>query len=170
MAIDTSIKSFYWSDFILGKINSHLTDCDSPYEHVRLRSEAILSQEINFAMHLSIHAIVVDLPARSKRIENFARVINQYYQNVHNNTKFILRVEVPGNFKDAEEVYEKFLQFKMLCGHHTGISVILHFQANLPNFEQYTRRWLGEQVFGVQLDTSSFINNSKGFPVLSKAH
>ena len=39
---DTCIKSFYWGDFLLAKVNSYLTDCDSPYEHVRLRSEAIM--------------------------------------------------------------------------------------------------------------------------------
>ena len=58
----------------------------------------------------------------------------------------------------------------MLCGHHTGITVILHFQANLPDLAGYTRRWIGEQVFAVQFDTSSYVSNTKGFPVLSKAH
>ncbi len=73
--IDTSIKNYFWSDFILAKINSYLTDCDSKYEHIRQRSEAIICQEINFAMHVSIHGIVLDMP-RSERIENFARILN----------------------------------------------------------------------------------------------
>ena len=60
-------------------------------------------------MHLSIHAVVLDIPRAGRRIENFARVVNQYFQNVHNSTKFILRVEIPGEAKEAEEVYEKYL-------------------------------------------------------------
>jgi hypothetical protein len=55
--------------------------------------------------------VVVDLPANS-RIENFARIINQYIQNVHNGTRFILRVQIPSNFEEAEEVYNKYVIFK----------------------------------------------------------
>ena len=99
------MKNFYWSDFILAKINNYLVDCDSKYEHVRQRSEAIMTQEINFAMHVSAHGIVIDFPV-SERIENFSRILNQYFQNVHNNgTKFILRISIPANFEEAEEVY-----------------------------------------------------------------
>ena len=49
---------------MLAKVNSSggFVDCDSKYEHVRLRSEAIITQEINFAMHLSVNAIVIDMP------------------------------------------------------------------------------------------------------------
>ena len=64
ITLDTSIKSVYWQDFVLAKVNTQggFVDCDSKFEHVRLRSEAIMTQEINFAMHLSVHAIVIDLP------------------------------------------------------------------------------------------------------------
>lgn len=59
-------------------------------------------------MHLSIHAIVVDLP-KTPRIENFARILNQYFQNVHCGTRFILRIEVPSEFNEAEDIYQKYL-------------------------------------------------------------
>lgn len=111
MALDTSIKSFYWSDFILGKVNSYLTDCDSKYEHVRLRSEAIMMQEINFAQHLGINAVVIDFPL-GERIENFARIINSYLQNVHNSTKFLLRIQVPAEFSEAEKMYGRYIELK----------------------------------------------------------
>jgi hypothetical protein len=70
-----------------------------------------MTQEINFAMHLSVHAIVVDLP-NTPRIENFARIINSYLQNVHNNSKFILRIEIPADSQEAEEQYQKYIEFK----------------------------------------------------------
>ena len=31
-------------------------------------------------------------------------------------------------------------------------------------------RFFGEKVYAIQLSTSTFISNQKGFPVLSKAH
>lgn len=70
-----------------------------------------MTQEINFAMHCGVLGVVVDLPANS-RIENFARIINQYIQNVHNGTRFLLRVKIPSNFNEAEEVYNKYVTFK----------------------------------------------------------
>lgn len=120
-------------------------------------------------MHLSVHAIVVDMP-KSPRIENFARILNQYFQNVHTSAKFILRIEIPSEFKEAEETYEKYLQFKMLCGHYNGLSVILSLGADLPSWDHFNSRWTGDKIFGVQIDTSSFLSNQKGFPVLAKAH
>lgn len=59
----------------MAKINTDLVDCDSKYEHIRIRSEAIMTQEINLAIHCGVFAIVVDLP-ETPRIENFARIIN----------------------------------------------------------------------------------------------
>jgi hypothetical protein len=54
-----------------------MVDCDSKFEHVRSRSEAIMTQEINFAMHLSVNAIVLDFP-QGPRVENFSRLIATY--------------------------------------------------------------------------------------------
>lgn len=73
-------------------------DCDSKFEHVRLRSEAIMTQEINFATHLSVHAVVIDLP-QGPRIENFSRLLASYLMNVHTSaTRILLRIEIPSNF------------------------------------------------------------------------
>ena len=85
---------------MLAKVNSSggFVDCDSKYEHVRLRSEAIVTQEINFAMHLSVNAIVIDMP-QGPSIQNFARLIASYTQNVSTSgTKFLLRIDIPGEF------------------------------------------------------------------------
>jgi hypothetical protein len=89
---------------------------------VRLRSEAIITQEINFAIHLCVHAVVLDFP-QNPRIENFSRLIASYTQNVSTSgTRFLLRLDIPGNFADAEAVYSKFLEFKALLG-HSGLAV-----------------------------------------------
>lgn len=164
----------YWQDFILAKINSSgsgIVDCDSKFEHVRLRSEAILTQEINFALHLNVSGIVLDFP-EGPRIENFSRMLASYLLNVHTSTtKFMLRIELPGGFEDAELTYHKFLEFKQLVGHQcSSVGVILVIGNDLPSWEHFTHRWIGERIHSIQLSTSIFINNAKGFPVLSKKH
>jgi hypothetical protein len=40
--LDTCVQSGWWQEHIVCKINSYLAQCDSPYEHIRRRSEAII--------------------------------------------------------------------------------------------------------------------------------
>lgn len=77
---DTCIASGWWQDNIVAKINSYLTMCDSPYEHIRRRSEAIIEQEVNLCMHLAVGYILLDMP-RSEKIDNFGAVLNRYLSN-----------------------------------------------------------------------------------------
>jgi hypothetical protein len=51
-----------WGSYIIGKVTSHLVNCDSPYEHIRERSEAVINEEINYCMHLGVTNIVFQLP------------------------------------------------------------------------------------------------------------
>ena len=77
-SVDTCIKYSWWQDAIICKLNSHLVDCDSPFPHIQQRSEAILNQEINMCTHVSVSHIVVDLPIKGLRIDNFAGILNRY--------------------------------------------------------------------------------------------
>ena len=78
--VDTCIASQWWTNNIVLKINSYLTQCDSPYEHVRSRSEALIEQEVNLCMHLACSYIMIDMPCTDK-IENFAATINRFMAN-----------------------------------------------------------------------------------------
>jgi PRMT5 TIM barrel domain len=157
---------------VLAKVNTNgaFVDCDSKYEHVRLRSEAIITQEINFAMHLSVNAIVIDMP-QGASIQNFARLIASYTQNVStSSTKFLLRIDLPGSFADAEAVYSRYMEFKALLGHSGNIQLILVLNEDLPSWEHFNTRWIGERIHSLQFRTEIFVKNQKGFPVLAKAH
>lgn len=57
----------------------------------------------------------------------------------------------------------------MLCNYSTDIMVYLWVDQNIPSETQYMRYW-GEQVHAVQINTSSFVKNAKGYPVLSQPH
>lgn len=124
---DTVISSQYWQGFIVAKVSSHYVNCDSPFEHVRERSEAIVTQEIDFAIHLGIEKIVLDLPSLQDcpNVDNLARILNRYLEDVHIVQKFIMKITVPGSDKEAEQVYLRFLQLKQLCNHSTSVQVIL---------------------------------------------
>lgn len=69
---------------IIAKISTEFVNCDSPYDHVRERSEAIVSQEIDFAIHLSIEKILIDLPDLEdcKSVSNLARILNKYLEDI----------------------------------------------------------------------------------------
>lgn len=96
---------------IVSKINSYLTQCDSPYEHVRHRSEAIIEQEINLSLHLGINYILLDLP-KSDKIDNFAATINRYMSNPCSHQKFVIRLDIPGDDFKAEKVFQKYVELK----------------------------------------------------------
>lgn len=95
------------------KLSTYNTDCDSTYEHIRERSEAIFTQEINLAMHLSVGYILVDLPnTPSNRIDNFAAVLHRYLANKIVQQKFILRLTLTGDEEEDENTYAKYIFLK----------------------------------------------------------
>lgn len=102
--VDTCIASQWWTTNIVLKINSYLTQCDSPYEHVRSRSEALIEQEVNLCMHLACSYIMIDMP-RSDKIENFAATINRFMANPCTQQKFVIRLDIPDDTAEAEKLY-----------------------------------------------------------------
>lgn len=101
---DTCVSSGWWMNNIVLKLNSYLTQCDSPYEHIRRRSEAIIEQEINLAIHLAVGYILLDMP-RSDKIDNFAAVLNRYLANPCLQQKFVIRLTMPDEERDAEKLF-----------------------------------------------------------------
>ena len=57
-------------------------DCDSPFTHIQERSEAIMAQEINLCTHVNVSHIVLDLPVKGERIDNFCAILNRNLQNL----------------------------------------------------------------------------------------
>ena len=102
-------------------------------------------------------------------VDNLARIINRYLQDRTISQKFLVRVRIPSEDDQAELMYRRYLEFKMLCNYHTDMHVVLWVDHSLPSENQYMRYW-GEQVHAVQINSSSFIKNQKGYPVLSQRH
>mmetsp|Transcript_41063 Transcript_41063/g.39565 ORF Transcript_41063/g.39565 Transcript_41063/m.39565 type:complete len:191 (+) Transcript_41063:467-1039(+) len=79
---------------------------------------------------------------------------------------------MPATFEEAEFVYRQYISFKRLCDFHPfGIhGVLIELDSEVPNWEKFMKRWLSEQVVGLLLDVSIFVENNKHNPVLPKAH
>lgn len=69
----------------------------------------------------------------------------------------------------AADAWESWHQVRSLCDQHNLLGCVLRLGPELPSAESL-RRWLGEPVKAVLLDTSLFWSNKRGYPVLPKAH
>jgi protein arginine N-methyltransferase 5 len=81
----------------------------------------------------------------------------------------LIRIKIEGDDQDAEAMHLRFLNFKALCSHHCNIQVVLWLQDDLPSDEAINRFW-GESIQSVEINSTSFVKNQKGFPVLSLRH
>ena len=81
---DACLGTNYWQSVIIAKVTNSLVNCDSPFDHIRQRSETVLCQEIDLAIHLSIDKILIALPPLSQcpNIDNLARIMNRYLDDV----------------------------------------------------------------------------------------
>lgn len=64
-----------WNNNIVGKISPWI-DLDSEIEHVRLNSEKAFHEEINYAQHLALSCIMVQL--KQKKCLNLAKNLLQH--------------------------------------------------------------------------------------------
>ena len=72
---DLLLNSTQWSSQVVGKTSPWI-DADSASAPSRRDGEAALRQELMWAAHLSLHAVL--LPTPSFSAANYARVVNQF--------------------------------------------------------------------------------------------
>jgi protein arginine N-methyltransferase 5 len=60
-------------------------------------------------------------------------------------------------------------QMRTLCEHNSSLGVVLQLGPTLPH-ATVLNRWIGEPLRAVIIQTSAFITNKRGFPILSKRH
>lgn len=171
---DLVLSPSQWSSHVVGKISSWI-DLDSEDEVLRLDSETTLKQEIAWASHLSLQACLLPTP-RGKSCANYARCVNQILQNL-NCMQLWLRIPLVKNDDDSMETnsdhwidsWEIWNSFRLLCEHHSRLSIALDIQNSLPSANSLGR-WFGESVRAALVNTDSFLTNTRGYPCLSKRH
>ncbi|KAG5541168.1 hypothetical protein RHGRI_021132 [Rhododendron griersonianum] len=175
---DLVLSPSQWSSHVVGKISSWI-DLDSEDEILRKDSEIVLKQEISWASHLSLQACLLPTP-KGASCANYARCVNQILQNL-NNMQLWLRIPLDksdddamnGNSDDLSEVqvdsWETWNCFRLLCEHHSQLSIALDVLCSLPSANSLGR-WFGEPVRAAIIHTNSFLTNARGYPCLSKRH
>ncbi|KAJ1523643.1 hypothetical protein ONE63_001486 [Megalurothrips usitatus] len=180
---DLLLQSSDWSTMIVGKISPYI-DVDSEDAIYRRQSEEALAQEMTYASHLNLCAMIV--PLTSINQTNLARTIfskvvgvfsYQIWVRVPLESPFAQALELRKDVANKEDLlrakehnpWEWWNVFRSICNYDRRLGVALEVTPDIPSAEEITR-WLGEPVRCLLLPTSLFLTNKKGYPVLSRAH
>ncbi|DAZ97411.1 TPA: hypothetical protein N0F65_011295 [Lagenidium giganteum] len=195
---DLVLDSRGWTSSVIGGVSKWI-NLDSSCPRVRLAAEKVFKQEIAWASHLSVPAVLLPTPSAQK-CSNYARVLNQSATQAQY-LQFWVRVPLttrphplavcasnrqgPSSDKCVEgdddaasfsEVddngpspWEAWDALRSMCEYHPKVGVALELTADLPSPEEL-KRWLGEPVRAVIVPTDIFLTNRKGYPALSQRH
>ncbi|KAK6116946.1 hypothetical protein DH2020_049321 [Rehmannia glutinosa] len=160
---DLVLSPSQWSSHVVGKISSWI-DLDSEDETLRKDSEIALKQEIAWASHLSLQACLLPTP-KGTSCANYAKCLNQILQNL-GSMQLWLRIPLEKSEDDTDasspdfmgeghnDSWELWNSFRLLCEHHSQLSVALDILSSLPSASSVC--------------TMSFLTNARGYPCLSK--
>ncbi|KAI9596478.1 PRMT5 arginine-N-methyltransferase-domain-containing protein [Syncephalis fuscata] len=150
------------------------TSEDTPAMHAT--AEMTLQRETAWAAHLGLSAMILALPALLTDVPDIARYVNQitatpsYTQLwIHTSMASAIHSEGTDPVIDEDVSWERWSLLRLLCGHHASASLCLELTTDLPE-ESKIARWLSEPIVAIVLPDSVWLQNAKGFPVLSKLH
>ena len=143
---DLLLSSGQWSSQVVGKASPWI-DCDSGNAALARDSAAALQQELAWAAHLSLQAVVLPPPPQPLRAANYARIINDMLGGLASMALWV-RIPAagpPGATGAAADPWEWWNQLRFLCNHHPRLGVVLELGADLPA-EDDLARWRGEPL------------------------
>eukprot|EP01089_Gocevia_fonbrunei_P005626 TRINITY_DN1610_c0_g1_i1.p1 TRINITY_DN1610_c0_g1~~TRINITY_DN1610_c0_g1_i1.p1 ORF type:complete len:656 (-),score=154.69 TRINITY_DN1610_c0_g1_i1:61-1932(-) len=171
---DLLLSSYQWGG-VVGKISPWI-DLDSNDETIRTNSVKIFKQEVAWASHLSLPAVL--LPTPSFNSPTFAQTVNQSLGGL---SYMQLLVKIPlispqlllqkgdPSYDITTDSWEWWNGVRTHAEYSPNLLAALELTANLPS-DRILRKWLGEPVRAVILSTDLFQTNRKGYPTLSKRH
>ncbi|KAJ3413429.1 hypothetical protein HDV05_008070 [Chytridiales sp. JEL 0842] len=151
-----------WAPFTIGKLST-CADLDSPLSSIRWNSEQLLKLEVQWAAHLGLSTVIFPSPV-SEDVVNYAQVVNRLV-GYFNYTKAFIRIAVSDDKPNSG--WHQWSLIRSLTAFNSKLFVALEVGDNFPS-DSVLSRWLAEPVKMLILQTSAFITNKKGFPVLSK--
>ncbi|XP_052284761.1 protein arginine N-methyltransferase 5-like isoform X2 [Dreissena polymorpha] len=179
---DLCMTSSDWGSLVVGKTSPWL-ELDSKVEHIRKNSELALKEELTYASHLGLPAILI--PLKTGQIVNLARTINEHLQGGFFQQQFWIQVptlsavdsvddiiegeEHCEERQPTEDTWEWWNTFRTMCDSSKRVSVALELSEDLPPYP-VLQRWLAEPIKAVVVSTGLFLTNKKGYPVLSRSH
>ncbi|OQS03460.1 arginine N-methyltransferase [Thraustotheca clavata] len=170
---DLVLDSRGWTSSVVGLLSTWV-DFDSSCELIRLTAEKVFKQEIAWASHLSLAAVMTPSLHATRSNANYARLLNQAATQAQY-TQFWVKVPLyyPGKFDEDDpsfvETWEGWNSLRSMCEYNSKIYVALEITADLPD-KRILDRWLGEPIAAVIIPTEIFLTNKKGYPTLSKMH
>ncbi|KAK1867499.1 hypothetical protein I4F81_010006 [Pyropia yezoensis] len=155
---DVELSSAEWQSGIIGKVSPWInTASSSPV--VRAASEAAFREEVAYATHLGVRALVVDAPAgngvRGAGLANYGRCIASALAS--------------GMQVASVEPWAVWNTVRTLCDNHANLGLALELSSELPS-PGALDRWAAEAIRVVIMPTSSYVTNRVGYPVLSRRH
>jgi len=161
---DLLLDSSSWSAFVVGKISSVMAD--SNCLQTRKHADATISEEVAWAAHLSLPAILFPTPFPS--YHNYAKILRR--STLEYRGQIWVRIPMTlSSEADIGQTWEWWNQIRILSEHQPRVLVALEMSADLPD-EKFIDRWFGEPVQALIIPTNIFLPNAKGFPTLSAAH
>lgn len=174
---DLELSSGVWMAGVVAKLSPWIRpDCAHP--SLRAASEAAFAEEVAFASHMSLRALIVPPPnGGAHGVANLARCISAALASAPMLQLWLrlpvldLPAKVP---MDADELknmepWEVWNSIRTLCGEHPNLGIALELTQDLPA-RGVLERWVAEPVRVVLLSTSSYVTNKVGYPVLSRRH
>ena len=171
-----------WSSLVVGKISSWI-NVDSKCPKTQHDSILAIKQELSFACHLSLPAVMVRIKGHANI--QLTQIINDTLLNTHIQQ---IWVHVPlhslyglcdnnlmkeGSCLPDEPIYANdswhwWNQIRNLCDYHRKLNPVLELNSKVIQDDDVIKRWLGEPLKAVIIPTHVFLTNKKGYPVLSK--
>ncbi|RHY93359.1 hypothetical protein DYB37_000213, partial [Aphanomyces astaci] len=150
---DLVLDSRGWTSSVIGNVSKWI-DLDSLCDHVRWTAEAVFKQELAWASHLSLTAVVTPSLHSARSNANYARIVNQAASQ-------------------AQSSLQAWNALRTMSDFNPRVLVALEVTADLPD-RSVLARWLGEPIavrfYAVYIPTNIFLTNKSGYPTLSKQH
>ncbi|CAD7703043.1 unnamed protein product, partial [Ostreobium quekettii] len=184
---DLLLTSGQWAGQVVGATSPWI-NADSQNAILREDSSAALRQELDWAYHLGLQAVMVQPSFHQQSVANTARVIEQALESALASMTMWVRVPLAigdsqnpsahmngmaeagnGEGASSRDPWDLWNSLRRLCNHHSMLSVALELTESLPD-RQAIQRYLGEPVKALIIPTRIFMTNKLGYPILSKRH
>nr|WJH19585.1 Protein arginine N-methyltransferase 5 [Euglena gracilis] len=157
-----------WHHAVVGKVSGSL-NFDEEDTDACHAAEELLLREVGYCSHLALPAVLLPRIGHAS-IAHYGRAV---YSCLLQHPYPMLWLRVPlsldGEDEDADGAWLAWNALRTMCGHHPKLVPALELTADLPA-PHVLDRWRAEQVKCLIIDTSIFISDPQGRPVLSHAH
>lgn len=191
---DLLLSSGQWSGRVVGTVSPWINP-DSANPTLRDDSAAALRQELDWAYHLGLQAVVLQPSPCHHAIANTAKLVIEAMESaltsmavwvrvplaavnpqtpINNHSNGIPKTPASTAEKAAEDGFLSdpwmlWNSLRWLCNHHGMLGLALELTEDLPD-RHAMERYLGEPVKALIIPTRIFIGNKMGYPILSKRH